>query len=322
VKKEPYNHEQIVQYLLGELSEQEKIHLEEHYFGDDDFFEELLVVEGELIDAYVREELYGRKRERFEAHFLASPPKRQRVEIARALVEYATESSVAAPPTAERRKSFFSWQSLLDTLDARNRAIGLAFAAAVLVILFGGSLFVIETVRLRNQLQRIQADRAETLKREQELEQQLADQGQHNDQLADELQRERSQRELLERELTKPQRSTLSSITFVLAPGLVRGASEPKRLTIPPGAALVWMQLYLEQDDYKTYRAVLETVEGNRIWSSGLLKARPTRSSRVVTLGLPASLLNKRGYILILSGVNAEGSLENVGEYYFNVVKN
>lgn len=321
MKHETRNHELIAQYLLGELSEQDKVQLEEQYFGDDDFFEQLLVVEGELIDAYARDELYGRERERFEAHFLASPRQRQRVEIARALVDYATESSAPLSPAPESRKPAAWWRSLLDTLGVNNHPIILPLAGAALLILASGSLLIVQTVRLRNQGERIKRERVELLEREQELQQQLDEQGQHNDQLAAELQRERSQRELLEQELAKPHRSSLSTITFILTPELVRGASEPKRLVIPQGAELVRMQLDLERGDYKSYRAVLETVEGNRIWSSGSLKARPNNSGKIFTLGLPASLFTKRGYILRLSGVIADGRLESVGEYYFNVVK-
>jgi len=321
VKHETRNHELIVQYLLGELSEQEKMLLEQQYFDDDDFFEELLVVEGELIDAYVRDELSGRERERFEAHFLASPRQRQRVALARALVEYVTESSAPVSPAADSRKPVTWWQYLLDILGNKNWTIMPAFAAAVLVILVVGSLLIIQTLRLRNRVEQVQTERAELLRREQELQRQLAEQGTLNEQLADELQRERSQRELLEQELAKPQRSALSAVTFVLTPDLVRGADEPKKLTIPQRADFVRMQLYLDGDDYKSYRAVLETVEGNKVWSSGSLKARPNNSGKVVTLGLPASLFVRGDYILTLSGVKADGSLENVGEYYFNVVK-
>ncbi|MFY9553479.1 MAG: hypothetical protein WAV20_21075 [Blastocatellia bacterium] len=315
------DHKTIAQYLLGELSDQEKARLEEQYFADDDLFEEFLVVEGELTDAYVRGELYGRERERFEARFLVLPRQHQRVEIARALVDYATESSALVAPVVLKRKPVLWWPSFLAKIVGKNRAITLAFAAAVIVILVGGSLFIVETVRLRNQVERIEADRTETLKREQELERQLAEQGQHNEQLAEELQRERSQRELLEQELIKPQRSTLSAITFILTPDLVRGAGEPKRLIIPQHADLVRVQIGLDQDDHKSYRVFLETVDGKRIWGSGSLKVQSHKSGKVVTLGLPASLFTKRDYIMTLSGVNADGSLENVSEYYFSVLK-
>jgi hypothetical protein len=319
MKQETSNHELLVQYLLGELSEPEQMRLEQQYFNDDDLFEQMLVIEGELMDAYLRDELSERERQRFEAHFMASPRLRRKVEIAKALVTYATESS-AVTGAAEKPGPLVWWQSLRDRLGEKNRAIRLAMAAAALVIIAGGAWLIVESVRLRNQVEQIQAERAEALRREQELEQRLAEQGARNDQLADELQRERSQRELLEQERTTQQHSTLSAITFMLTPDLVRGAGETKRLIIPQRADLVRLQIVADQNDYKSYRAVLETVDGKRIWSSGLLQARSNRFGKLVTLRLPARLFTRGDYILTFSGLN-DGGLENVGEYYFNVVK-
>ncbi|MEJ7616641.1 MAG: hypothetical protein WKF30_06655 [Pyrinomonadaceae bacterium] len=66
----------LVRYLLGDASDAEKIRLEEEYFGDDGFFGQLLVVEDDLIDAYVRGELSESDRERFEKSFLTLPRRR------------------------------------------------------------------------------------------------------------------------------------------------------------------------------------------------------------------------------------------------------
>ncbi len=321
MKKERHEHELFVQYLLGELSEAERTRLEQEYFGDDEFFEQLLVAEDELIDAYVRGELGGRKRERFESYFLSSPRQREKVKIARALVDCATQSSVAVSQDAESRKPNNRRQSFLDTIGINNWTLRLALAAAALVIVVGGSLFIIETVRLKNQVEQIQAERAEAQRREQELQQQIAEQGAHNERLAAELQRERSERELLEQEMARAQRSSLNTITFILMPGLVRGTDEPKRLVIPRGAELVRINLDFEQGNYKSFRATLETVDGKRIWSSGPLAARSNKAGKIVTLELPAPLFTKGDYIVTLSRVGAGGSLEPVGEYYFTVVK-
>ena len=321
MKKERHNQEFFVQYLLGELSEDERTRLEQEYFGDDEFFGQLLVAEGELIDAYVRGELGGRKRERFEARFMSSPRQRERVEIARALVECATRSSVAVLPDAERREPTRWRQSLFGLTGVNNWAIRLALAAAVLVIVVGGLWFILETARLRNQVEQIQAERAEILKREQELHQRIAEQGANSERLAAELQRERSERELLEQETARAQQSALNTVAFTLIPGLVRGADEPRKLIIPRGAELVRINLDFEQGDYKNYRAVLETVDGKRILRSGPLITRSNKSGKIVTLELPARLLTKGDYIVMLSGVSAGGNLEPVDEYYLDVVK-
>src|SRR2546422_11455668 len=66
-------------YLLGELTEAEQTQFEEAYFVDDLLFERFLAVKDDLVDSYVRHELAGRERERFEQHFLANQPRRERL---------------------------------------------------------------------------------------------------------------------------------------------------------------------------------------------------------------------------------------------------
>ena len=319
--QETGNHELIVRFLLGELSEEERTRTEERYFADDDLFEELQAVEAELIDTFLRGGLSGGQLKQFEAHYRASPARRQRLEVGRALIECATQSFVAVSPVAEGRKPLNWWPFLRDSLGAKNKLILLPSAVSVLAIVTGGALFFVQTARLRNQVEQIQADREETLRRERELRQRLAEQGVHNEQLANDLQQERSQRELLEQELAKRQQSTLSTATLLLTPDLIRGAGEAKRLSIPRGADLVQIQIDLKPDSEKSYRAVVETADGRRVWSNGSLKARRYKSHNSIRFRLPASFFTKRDYILTLSAVNADAGLEGVGEYYFQVVK-
>ena len=315
------NHQLIVQFLLGELPEEEVTRLEKQYFDDDDFFEQLQIVEGDLIDAYLRGDLGGRERNLFESHFLTSPARRQRVELAGAFVEYATRSSAGVSRSEERRQTPAWWRSILDSLGASNKAFRLALAAAVLVIAAGGSFFFVETVRLGNRVERIQTERSELLRREEELQRRIAEQLAHTEQLENDLQHERSQRQSLEEALTRPQNSNISAINFFLSPDLIRGAGELKSLTIPGGVELVRIHIDLGQDDYNSYRAVLETVAGKRIWTSSDLKAQSHKSGKVITIGLPASIFARGDHILTLSGMNSGGNLEDVGDYYFNVVK-
>ncbi len=84
---EPYNDNStlLTRYLLGELADDQESAVEQRFFGDADFLEELQATECELIDCYVRGELSSERNQRFEAHFLSSPSRRKRVEFAYAL---------------------------------------------------------------------------------------------------------------------------------------------------------------------------------------------------------------------------------------------
>ena len=66
------NEERIVQYLLGELSEQERTELEDRAFEDRKVLEEILAVEQDLIDDYVSGDIPEERRADFQKHFLAS----------------------------------------------------------------------------------------------------------------------------------------------------------------------------------------------------------------------------------------------------------
>jgi hypothetical protein len=77
------NEARILQYLLGELAEEEQGHLEEQFFADDALYQEVRVAERELIDRYVLGQLTGRERARFESRFLSSSQRREKVALAR-----------------------------------------------------------------------------------------------------------------------------------------------------------------------------------------------------------------------------------------------
>ena len=67
-------------YLFGELNESEQERFEEAYFDDDVFFDRFIAVKTELLDLYSRDELDPGKRARMEPHFLATAPRRRRLE--------------------------------------------------------------------------------------------------------------------------------------------------------------------------------------------------------------------------------------------------
>lgn len=116
--------ESLRKYLLGNLPPSEFAALEERLLTDGAFYDELLMVEDELIDQYLSGEQSQAEREGFEAHFMLAPERRQKVRFARALKKYLinaneglaknvviAEPSVAQPvsvsyPDTRQRLSF------------------------------------------------------------------------------------------------------------------------------------------------------------------------------------------------------------------------
>ncbi len=81
-------------YLLGDLSEQEKVTIEESYFADDNSFGELEIIEDELVDAYVHDELPAAERQQFEKLLQSSARLSGRVQFARILSQPCPRTGV------------------------------------------------------------------------------------------------------------------------------------------------------------------------------------------------------------------------------------
>lgn len=311
---------QITQYFLGDLPEEEKIRLEERFFTDDQCFERVLAIEDDLIDTYVRDELSPSERQRFERHFLASPRRRQRVEFARALMGTVSQVSLADAPAMARTESTSWWQILLAWPRPQKLATKFLMATAALLVVLGGLGLIVETMRLRRRLERVQTERQTLWRQEQEWQRQLAEQRTRGNELAAQLRHERDRAARLQKELARPEPPFV--VSFVLLPGLVRDTEAPKRLAIPPSAQSLRLQMDLEGDEgYKHYRAMLRTADGDEIWSQGRLRAQPTGSGKAVVLKLSPRLFQTGDYIVTLQGVTTNGEFDEVGDYYFSVVK-
>ena len=91
VKTDCVNEELMIQYLLGELSEQDCLDFEQATLDRDQLFEELLAVEAELTDDYVRGLLVGRKRKEFEKRMLNSPDRLDQLELGRLITRRTSD---------------------------------------------------------------------------------------------------------------------------------------------------------------------------------------------------------------------------------------
>jgi len=89
--------------------------------------------------------------------------------------------------------------------------------------------------------------------------------------------------------------------TFVLISGSIRGEGETNEIKIPPNAKTVRFRIDLPSNEYRTYDASLNRVEGQRLFVQNHLK--PRRSTLFVEL--PASKLPSGTSILTLTA-NAE----------------
>jgi hypothetical protein len=309
----------MAEYLMGRLSEEDQAQIEERFLKDKEYLECLQDIEEDLNDSYVRGELSDHERELFEKRISASPEWMQRVEFARALTAVGTTPAEAtAIQPGDKPQSISWWEPLLAFLRAQNPAFNLVLLTSALAILAFGSWLMLENRRLRTELQQLRAERQQLVQR---LQQQTDDASARVDQLGQELERERGQREQLQSELEKspPEQAIIS---FLLLPGVGRGGDESTKLEVPRNARIVRLNLYLQgPTPYKSYRTELRTAGGQPVWSRDGLSLRQTRTGRAIAVSLPASALTSGKFEMILKGIITKDQIEDVEYYYFNIVK-
>ena len=122
-------------YLLGRLTEEEQEKIEERLMVEDDFFDELEISKGELIEEYCAGELVQNDHQWFESHYLASAEGKQRHSFALALGSLKRSIPAPAPkPTLLER--------LRSLLNVRQLQPVAASAALVLVAGVGLAIYI------------------------------------------------------------------------------------------------------------------------------------------------------------------------------------
>jgi anti-sigma factor RsiW len=327
---ERIDEQQIVRFLLGELSEDHRLELEEQIFKDDGCYRQVLAIEEELADDYVQNSLSASQRSRFEQKLLGSRKKRDRVEFAAALSR-ALIALETPDVTAPARVSW--WNSLQSFVRPRSVRVAFATSFAALALLVGAVGLVIENHRLSDRVEqarreqdssidRTRSNQTDELIKQRELEAEIANLRTQGGEMQTKLIQKQRELETLRKSLQQRAETAPSAFaTFVLSPGLTRGTDEPEKLIIHSSTRLVKIQLALEkEEDYQGYLAEIRTARGNLISSKSDLSAHRTTSGPAVSLTIPAKFLSTGEYEVALKGA-AQGKLEAVGYYYFIALK-
>jgi len=321
--------QRVVSYLLGELPEAEQVRLEEEYFADEEKFQQLQAAQNDLLDAYARGLLTPAQREQFERHFLDSPWRRGRLELAQALTEYVDSAFPEQPAAVSQAvaKRHAWWQSLTDFLFPPTLLWRLAAVSAALLLLLGGVWLTAEISRERKELAQLRAEQATGEQRTAQQQAQITHERSRADQLARELEQERQHREELEGQLSRLRQPPISEqgpalLAFVLTPQVLRERGGLKRIALKPGVKTVELRLSFDsRAAYQSYRAELQTAEGKAVASWDHLRAGRTATGQMLRVKLPATTLEADDYLLKLGGLAANGEYEELANYGFRVSK-
>jgi hypothetical protein len=294
-------------YLLGELPDGERAPFEELYLADAEFFEQLLALENDLIDSYVRGELNESESRRFEAEYLPSPPRRERVEFARALSQAAAMENEAA-------RAGSAWKSLLAAFSVQQGVPRWALAGASAALLAACAWLAVDNHDARIGLEKSLTGEAKLSTEVGALQSQIAELEKDRENPAGE-----GHTESLAAKLEPPPELFP---TLRLTPSRERGTGE-KQSIIEISAANrgVRLQLVLERDDYRSYLVALRTVERGEIARDEDLASRSVEGNAVVAWRLPARTLEAGDYTVDLKGRLADGSLEDAETYSFRVLR-
>jgi hypothetical protein len=126
--------ERIRQYLLGLLPDQAREAVEKDILVNDEMYAEVLIIEDELNDEYVRESLSPEERAQFESHFLAAPERQENLQFARAFNRYV-KSHPSRQFTDPNHRAWFP--------GSQVRLVRVATAVAVVVMVAAALWFFI-----------------------------------------------------------------------------------------------------------------------------------------------------------------------------------
>lgn len=348
-KNNPINGETITRYLLGELSidEQEPIDLG---FADEEFYERVLSVEEDLIDAYVQGKLPQARRKSFERRFLNTPDQRERVAMARGMFEAITElqqekaaqtaaarEQITGSAPAEESPSFR--QRLRAFFSDLNPAAGWAMAAASLLLFLGAAYLFIQGRQAQSQIARLQNDnqalQARNAEQKSLFEREIEGAREQMKQKDAALTESGAQNEKLRKQLETIQSgkglsylpsSGFKTAQFEASLPFPKGSEDKpielnKTLLLGRGANLAWLELTFPGELADHYQAALfrgANDTGEPIVTLNQLKARSANGINTLVISFPATQLPAGKYTVRLAEVKDSAS-RKIGKWSFNI---
>jgi hypothetical protein len=277
------NREMLRQYLLGQSIDADLSQMDEQLMSDSQLYNELLLLEDELIDEYLRGRMSADDRRSLENYFLRSPRHQQKLRFARALNRYVdaagpeedhavsedqTVSPVtgtAVPPVANapspairsKSRSFPFW-------PFQQPALNYAFGAALLILVAGVSWLAIKTWQPSGPGKVFEA---------------------------------------------------------TLAPGgVVREGGEVPAISIPAGTDTLRLNLLLPDNDDQDFKVELRGSDSKTIWTKDHLSPITTAGKKSLRIDVSTHLVQRDTYRIKLSS-RSSGAYEESASYTFRAAR-
>ena len=303
--------ENLKKYFLGKLSEAENERFEEEIALSEELTEQANIVESELVDDYLRDNLSASDSKLFEAIYLTTEARREKLRLANSLWKIANEQKTNEIITAKTPNLF--WQNW--------NAWRVAFAGFATILLVGAVFFFWLNSRGKEEIVRQENTNQTPPPKAENRNIQPLENGNLVNQNANISTNSNSPKNKNASPTPTPKTtptpkpvepSAPALASFVLLPGTLRDEGE-QFIKIAPNATKINLRLNLPKDatKYQTYIATIKTADSETVFTSPNLKS--------LNFTLSANKLENRTYIIFLEGQNAQNPAESIAEYTFRV---
>jgi hypothetical protein len=324
--------QQMIRYLLGDMSIEEQIAMETGYFNDPEKFNLLQVVEHDLIEGYINGKLSASGRVKFEQHFLNTPARRDQVRFFQTLTKVLpleieqqapeqTPVRAAALESIDLGQKSSWWESILSLFRGPRLALGMSFAAAMLILAVAGTWLIVgNRGQGDEQLATVNPAPSPDPGQVSNPDKQKQPAGQQTQE--PDIDRGRLQQSTT----PKPTSKSVVASFFLTIPVRTRGEDinkspvAPQIWRIPPDANLVQMTFNHRGDPYNDYKVMLRHLSsGQRAWSRSDVRASRLKSGTLLVLNVPAQRFDEGSYSLEIYRDNAEGEWVLLNEFLVDV---
>jgi hypothetical protein len=279
-------------YFLNRLDETLNQQIEEKFMTSADYKDQMLIGEAELLEDYESGRLTASERAALEQRLqLKEDPPGQLAAI-RALRAYAQRQPPVQISTAVSRQTQPA-NSFFRRLALWFRSPASAVAAVALMLAVGLAIWILRLAPQREELARRQALEREALRLNPDIGAPLPT------------------------ELTQPGAQLLS---LTLSPQRLRGGGAIPSVAIHDQRAIVQFHLNLPITKYRSYRFTLLSGDSRELINLDPLPPRTAGDATQLVVNLPSAALPAGDYQIRLSGKSADGQLEDIGNYYCQVV--
>lgn len=315
------NEKEIRRFLLGEMTGDERTAFEERFIAEDSgLFDEIGVVEDELIESYVRRTLPPAEKAKFEQNFLISEVRRRRVAFTREMFDkLAAERESIAKKTDVTAENSSVWISLINLLKTPQFAFGAALA--ILILVFGLWFLIFRNPEKSNPIVRQITPTptvSQTPPKLDETNQNMVTDSNINPVNKPEANKPSSNTE------ENPNKNQPKEVipkplvaTIALFPGMLRSEGKLRELSLTKDTQGANFELNLESQDYKTYRAEIVDADGTVIYRGSKITSQKSK----INAYFPTTKLKKGDYFVKLYGFSTSGQEESVADFQFRVIQ-